>query len=332
MAETIEFPRLTQEELRKDLRTVFLGSIRLVLELLLENEVKEMVGAGRYQRLVTRKDARNGTYLRRLMTSMGQVEALVPRTRNQGAPTQVIGEYRRRTEEVDDMITEAYVNGVSTRDMEKLTKALMGENVKRSTVSRVTKKLDELVTEMRRAPIEGPVPYLYLDGTFLDARWARSVENVAAPVAYGVGMDGHRRLLGIVIGPEESEASWSELLTQLVDRGLDGVKLVIADDHKCLKAAVRHQIPEAEKQRCTVHLERNVLQKAPRRLRRRLGKIVSEIFKAPSLSEAKQRARGASRRTRQSGPRGHGMPGEWVCRRHPVLCLPERTLETHPNQ
>ena len=137
------------------------------------------------------------------------------------------------------MMVEAYVSGVSQRKMGDVTEALMGERVGRSTVSRVAKRLDEGVQTLRSAPIEGAHPYLYLDATFLDARWARKVENVSALVAYAVGPDGHRRLLGITLGPEESENSWSELLEQLLERGLSGVQLVIADEHAGLAAAVR---------------------------------------------------------------------------------------------
>ena len=114
---------------------------------------------------------------------------------------------------------------------------------------------------MRRS--RGPHPYLYLDATFLDARWARKVENVSALVAYAVGPDGHRRLLAVTLGPEESQHSWSELLEQLQDRGLGGVELVIADEHAGLAAAVRRFLPEARRQRCTVHLQRNVLGEGP---------------------------------------------------------------------
>ena len=116
-----------------------------------------------------------------------------------------MGRYQRRSEEVDAMMVEAYVSGVSQRKMGDVTEALMGERVGRSTVSRVAKRLDEGVQTLRSAPIEGAHPYLYLDATFLDARWARKVENVSALVAYAVGPDGHRRLLGITLGPEESE-------------------------------------------------------------------------------------------------------------------------------
>jgi putative transposase len=130
---------------------------------------------------------------------------------------------------------------------------------------------------------------LYLDATFLDARWARTVENVSALVAYAVGKDGHRKLLGISIGAQESEASWSELLAQLVERGLSGVQLVIADAHAGLAAAARKHLPEARQQRCTVHLERNVLAKTPQRLRGRMAREVSRIFDSPSLADAKAR-------------------------------------------
>jgi transposase-like protein len=291
MEDSGAFERPTQGEMGTDISSLFRGAVRLVIENVLQEEVRELVGARRYQRLSGRKDHRNGTYLRRLLTSMGQVEVAVPRARENGAPTGVIGRYRRRTAEVDRMVTSAYVEGVSTRDMNRLTEALMGEGIGRSTVSRVTKVLGEQVEALRREPIAGPVPYLYLDATFLDARWARKVENVAALVAYGVMMNGHRRLLGVSIGAEESEASWGELLGQLVERGLSGVQLVIADEHRGLIQAVRHHLPEAHRQRCTVHLERNVLTKAPQRLRGRVASHMRTILEAPDLAEAKRRLR-----------------------------------------
>ena len=289
MEDSAAFRRPAQDELSWDIAGLFRGAIRLVLECVLQEEVKELVGARRYERLSSRKDHLNGTYLRRLLTSMGLIEVSVPRSRMNGSPADVIGRYKRRTDEIDRMVTTAYVQGVSTRDMSRVSQALMGEGISRSTVSRVTKTLSEQVEELRRARIEEPIPYLYLDATFLDARWARSVENVSALVAYGVTQDGHRRLLGITIGAEESEESWSELLSQLVERGLSGVQLVIADDHRGLSNAARRLLPEARRQRCTVHLERNVLTQTPQRLRKRVAAQVRSVFQAPSAAEAKKR-------------------------------------------
>ena len=284
----VEIVRVAQDEMRDDLSALFRGAIRVTLEMLLEEELKAMVGARRFERIGSRKDHRNGTYVRRLLTSLGQIDVTVPRSRDSGSPADVIGRYRRRSPELDEMMVEAYVSGVSTRKMGAVTEALVGERVGRSTVSRVAKRLDEAVDELRRSPIEGAHPYLYLDATFLDARWARKVENVSALLAYAVGPDGHRRLLGVSLGTEESEASWSELLAQLVERGLSGVQVVIADEHAGLAAAVRRFLPEARRQRCTVHLQRNVLVKVPHRLRNRVAREVSAIFKASGLAEAKR--------------------------------------------
>ena len=289
VADVSDFDALSQEDVRGDLRQVFLGAIRMTLETLLEEEVRGMVGASRWSRIGGRKDHRNGSYLRGLITSMGYLDVEVPRTRGSGSAADVLGRYQRRMPEVDEAIVAAYVNGVSTRKMGKVTGALAGEEVGKSTVSRITRRLEEQVEELRRAPIAEPITYLYLDGTFLDVRWARKVENVAALVAYGIGPDGKRRLLGITIGAQESEESWTELLRQLTERGLTGVKLVIADAHGGLAAAVRHHLPEAKLQRCVVHLQRNALAQTPWRLRGRLGREITNIFAAPTVGDAKKR-------------------------------------------
>lgn len=289
MIEDAEFEAIPQAVVQSDLLSIFQGAIKMTLESLLEEEVRKMIGAPRWARMAHRKDFRNGTYLRQLITSMGHVEIEVPRTRENGSPTGVLGRYQRRQAEINEMITASYVNGVSTRKVGEVTEALLGRRVGRSTVSRVTKTLDQQVEALRRAPIVDAMPYVYLDATFLDARWARKVENISVLVAYGVNVNGHRKLLAVTIGAQESEASWSDLLRQLVDRGLHGVELVIADAHLGLAAAVRHTLPEVKQQRCVVHLTRNVFMKAPQRLRGRVAREVVQIFKAPSLVEARRR-------------------------------------------
>lgn len=290
MIDVAEFESPTQEDIQIDLAAMFRAAAKVVLETALEEEMRAIIGAAKWARLGSaRADVRNGTYLRKTLTAMGTIEIAVPRSRENGAATGTLGRYQRRAGEIDDAITAAYVNGVSTRKMGRVTEALLGERVERSTVSRVTKVLEQEVEALRRQPITEAFPYLLLDGTFLDARWARKVENVAALVAYGVNEKGQRRLLAVTIGIQESEESWADLLRQLVDRGLRGVELVIADAHGGLAAAVRHQLPEAKLQRCIVHLQRNVFAKAPHRLRKRLANEVSEVFRAPSLAEAKKR-------------------------------------------
>ena len=133
MEKMVEVELATQDELRQDLKSLFQGAIRLTLEMVLEEELKAMVGARRFERVGSRKDHRNGTYLRRLLTSIGQIDVTVPRSREGGSPVDVMGRYRRRTSELDEMMVEAYVSGVLQRKMGDVTEALMGERVGRST-------------------------------------------------------------------------------------------------------------------------------------------------------------------------------------------------------
>ena len=158
MEKMVEVERATQDELRQDLKSLFQGAIRVTLEMVLEEELKAMVGARRFERVGSRKDHRNGTYLRRLLTSLGQIDVMVPRSREGGSPADVMGRYRRRSEEVDEMMVEAYVSGVSQRKMGDVTEALLGERVGRSTVSRVAKRLDGAVEALRRRTHRGASP------------------------------------------------------------------------------------------------------------------------------------------------------------------------------
>ncbi len=272
MSEGAELELPTQENFRTDLRALFQGTVRVALEVVLEEEIREMVGARKWERQAQRVDSRNGTYLRRLVTSMGAIDLAVPRAREGGSPrAAVVGRHKRRSAEVDAAMVSAYVRGASTRDVGHITEALMGEHLSKSAVSRAAKTLGTKVEELRTAPIIGPIQYLFSTRPS-STPWARTVENVSALVAYGLGLDGHRQLLAVAIGAEESEDSWSELLAQLIERGLSGVQLVVADAHSGRDAAVRRHLPEVPKRRCVVHLQRNVLTKAPQRLRARLAR------------------------------------------------------------
>jgi putative transposase len=281
----------TQEDFHVDLTARVRGAVQATIQVVLEEELERLVGAGPYERSDQRIDVRNGHYPRHIVTTAGEVEVRVGRTRGGGAATAPLGKYVRRRPEIDAAVTQAYVGGVSTRDMADVTEALLGKRLGRSTVSRVTKRLGDQVEELRRAPITEPIPYLYLDATFIEARWARTVENVAALVAYGIGLDGHRQLLGVHIGAQEAEASWAELLGELVARGLSGVQLIIRDEHAGLIAAARKVLPEAKQQRCTVHLMRNVFSQVPQRHQKRLARELVRVLHADSLDAAKRNLR-----------------------------------------
>ncbi|TIQ34616.1 MAG: IS256 family transposase, partial [Mesorhizobium sp.] len=156
------------------------------------------------------------------------------------------------------VIQEAYVQGISTRSVDDLVKAMGMSGISKSQVSRLCEEIDGKVKAFLERPIEGDWPYLWIDATYLKVRRGGRIVSVAVIVAVGVNADGRREVLGMEIGASEAEPIWTEFLRKLTRRGLRGVKLVVSDAHEGLKAAVT-KVLCATWQRCRVHfMRRNV--------------------------------------------------------------------------
>ena len=155
------------------------------------------------------------------------------------------------------VIQEAYVQGISTRSVDDLVKALGMSGISKSQVSRLCEEIDGKVKAFLDRPLEGDWPYLWIDATYVKARRRDGrVVSVAVIIAVGVNADGRREVLGMDIGPSEAETFWTSFLRKLTRRGLRGVELVISDAHEGLKAAVA-KVLNATWQRCRVHFMRN---------------------------------------------------------------------------
>ena len=174
------------------------------------------------------------------------------------------------------VIQKSYVQGISTRSVDELVKAMGLEGISKSQVSRLCAEIDERVQTFLHRPIEGEWPYLWLDATYVKARRDHHIVSVAVIVAMAVNTDGRREVLGMTIGNSEAEPFWTEFLRSLTRRGLRGVKLVISDAHEGLKAAIA-KVLGATWQRCRVHFMRNALAHAGKTQRR----IVSAWMPGP---------------------------------------------------
>ena len=263
-------------------------AVRLVLVELMEGEVAEVAGAARYERSEGRASYRNGYRERRFDTRVGSLELAIPRLRS-GSYFPSFLEPRRRSEQaLVAVVAEAYVNGVSTRKVERLVAQLGIEAMSRSTVSRLCRTLDEQVRIFRTRPLEGRYPYLWLDAKVERVRDAGGVRHKALVVAYGVHESGRREVIGIDVGEAESEAFWREFLRALVARGLDGVLLAVSDAHEGLKRAIA-QVLGCPWQRCTVHFLRDMLGHCGRAQQPLVAGAIRQIFAAETLEEARAR-------------------------------------------
>lgn len=175
------------------------------------------------------------------------------------------------------VVQEAYVQGVSTRSVDALVKAMGMSGISKSQVSRLCEEIDGKVAAFLNRPLEGDWPYLWLDATYVKVRENGRIVSVAVIVAVAVNSDGRREVLGMAIGASEAETFWVDFLRSLARRGLRGVKLVISDAHEGLKAAVA-KVLHASWQRCRVHFMRNVLAHAGRQGRRVVSAFIATAF------------------------------------------------------
>jgi transposase-like protein len=225
-------------------------------ERLMELEVEGLTGAPAGARSPERLNQRNGYRERVWDTRAGRIELAIPKLRK-GSYFPSFLEPRRTAEKaLTAVIQEAYVQGISTRSVDDLVKAMGAGGVSKSQVSRLCAEIDERVNAFLERPIEGEWPYLWIDATYIKCRSGGRILSTAVIIAVAVNTDGRREVLGIDTGPSEAEAFWLAFLRKLADRGLRGIKLVIADDHKGLRAAAA-RVFHASHQRCRVHWMRN---------------------------------------------------------------------------
>src|SRR6201996_1541128 len=233
---------------------------------LMELEVAGLAGAGYGEKSPERLVQRNGYHDRDWETRAGTVELRIPKLRK-GSYFPGFLEPRRMAEKaLTAVIQEAYIQGISTRSVDELVKAMGMSGISKSQVSRLCEEIDQRVKAFLDRPIEGDWPYLWIDATYVKVRQEGRIVPVAVIVAVGVNADGRREILGLDVGHSEAEPFWTGFLRKLARRGLRGVKLVISDAHDSIKAAVS-KVLNATWQRCRVHFMRNVPPGKTRRLR-----------------------------------------------------------------
>jgi putative transposase len=277
-------------------------SVAWMVAELMEAEVAAQIGAELGERTPERVTQRNGYRPRAWDTRVGELELRIPRLRT-GSYFPSFLEPRRRAEQaLVAVVQEAYVNGVSTRRVDRLVEQLGVAGMTKDQVSRLCRGLDEQVQAFRERPLEGRYPYLWLDAKVERVREPGGVRHKALVLAYGVHETGRREVIGLDVGAAETEAFWREFLRSLRARGLTGVRLCISDAHDGLKTAIA-KVLGCPWQRCTVHFLRDMLGHVAKAQQPMIAAAIRGIFQATSLAEARARLGEVTDRLRATAPK-----------------------------
>lgn len=277
-----EFQELLHERLRL--------AIWLTMTLILEEEVTSFIGAPPYARTPTRRDQRNGSYSRGLVTTVGKIEDLpIPRTRK-GFQTQLFERYHRRQAELDAAIGERFVYGASTTRVGEGVETLTGTQPSPSTVSRVFHTLDDEFQTWKTRPLAAEYAYLFADGTYFTVIYEGEGQKMPILAVVGIQITGEREVLAFTVGERENQAAWEDLFDQLKRRGVQTVRLWVTDGHQAMRNALELKFPDTPRQRCVVHKLKNVLGYLPETQRPQVEPELKAIFYQSSREQADQAA------------------------------------------
>jgi len=273
-------------------------------ELQSERERDRYSGAGRYEREKRRKDYRNGYYERDFLTRFGTIRLRIARTRRKSFLPAGLERFQRRAPELALLVREAFLRGLSTRQVGRVMATLTGKPLSPQSVSRLTRELDLAVRSFHQAQLKDEWAYLFLDGVSLRVRRPAGRKRVQMLVAYGVRADGTRHLLGFLRSQGESQSAWEALLQDLYRRGLWGERLllIITDGCAGLAAAIQTVYPRVPHQRCWVHKMRNILEKVRKRDYQQVKADAQAIYRADGRRQAEAAFRRFHRRWHSAYP------------------------------
>jgi putative transposase len=295
-----------EEEWWGDLKETTLQLVKRLLESTMDEEIIAQLQVGRYQRSGLRRGYRNGHRYRSLLTEFGLLDKIaVPRDRRGEYQPGLIRRYERRQSQVNEMVREMFLAGVSTRKVQEVIKPVLKESLSAQAVSRIVGSLDAEVKHYHQRRLSDDYRYFFFDGITLKVKGTAGVKKRLILCVYGITTGGLRELVSFRQATAESEAQWEAFLMDLYKRGLEGkqAQLVITDGCPGLHRALDTVYPYVPRQRCWAHKLRNIASKLRRRNQIECLQQAKTIYLAETSREARNRFRDWARQWRNVEPK-----------------------------
>jgi len=265
--------------------------LKELLEEKMDGELEQYLGRAKHERRERGdlEDYRNGSYVRHLLTEIGDLILQIPRSRKRFV-SRVLEAYKRRSRSVDQLMMACFVLGMSTRKVSTALLSLLGERVSASTVSEVSKRLDDAVRRYHERKLGDGYRFLFFDGVVLKQKGAARVQKKIILCVYGVSWEGKREMIDFLLASSESQNAWEGFLRDLYGRGLEGgsCELITTDGGKGLRNALEVVYPRISRQHCWAHKTRNVLEKVNKGDQKKVQRDLHRIQYAKSRQLATQ--------------------------------------------
>ena len=266
------------------------GLTKSVLETALEAELSEHLGYDKHDPMGRNgANSRNGTRTKTVLTEVGPVQIEVPRDRDGSFEPVIVRKRQRRLDGIDQIVLSLTARGLTTGEIAAHFANVYGATVSRDTISRITDAVVEQLAEWRDRPLDRVYPVMFIDAIVVKIRDGQVV-NRPIYVAIGVTVNGERDILGMWAGDGgEGAKFWLSVLTEIRNRGVVDVCMVVCDGLRGLPEAITTTWPLALVQACVIHLIRNTFRYASRRDWDAISKDLRPVYTAPTEAAAATR-------------------------------------------
>lgn len=266
-----------------DIYSLLKDSFKDILQELLEAEMEASIGYSKNEKGEEDIDnKRNGYSTKTIKSQFGEFPIDIPRDRNGEFEPKIVPKYQRDISGIEEQIISLYARGMSTRDIHDQLKDIYGIEVSAEMVSKITDKILPEVKEWQARSLEAIYPFVFMDAIHYKVRDDGRIVNRAAYIVLGVTLDGQKDILSITVGANESSKFWLGVLNDLKNRGVQDVLFFCVDGLPGFKEAIHATYPNAQVQRCIIHMLRNSFKYVSYKDLKKFGSDFKAVYKAPT--------------------------------------------------